>query len=290
MVITLYFMTPAMYERFYLILVLIDNYKGTNMKVTHQVKIFQLLSTLFAGSVLLSCAASSDEPKLNESIGSDRIVFIPPVPGKRPVFEDDKPDMDLPPGVVFQSSEEAFDTDNGLLAEILGLPRERVEKAILFQNAFDEYTRKLYARYPEKIAGTWVEPVPATVGKIRFVGEVPLEVSAEVEKRGQGEQIVLIGGSTMLEADHHRRTSLVAQTLFDLKLINFSCSYNIFQDVIDVEILDSNETMPLNKADIIEAVRSRVQQSMQPLYLIRMILNSRYLKELEKNNHPSLSG
>jgi hypothetical protein len=73
---------------------------------------------------------------------------------------------------------------------------------------------------------------------------------------------VLIGGGSIQENAHSRRVQLVAQALgYELNLTNFTCSYNVFEDVIDIEIIHSENTVPLDKASIIKAIQNQAKKS-----------------------------
>ena len=224
-----------------------------------QTKYLNLLAIL----MLFSQLVAADTLELDIREGNNPIVFMPPLENKPQIIQGEmKPDVKLPRGVKFQNELEAWNADNAALAKALGITKEEVDRSIVFQDAFTQYANRIRARYPDKVSGVWVDAVPATIGNIRFIGEVPSELLIEVEKRGQGDQIVLIGGGTVKESDHARDVKLVAQTLRqELKLNNFKASYNVFDDVIDVEIIRPKNTVPLDKLRIIEAIRNKAKGS-----------------------------
>ena len=213
---------------------------------------------LSIGIVLLSNTTFAQEPNKD---GESPIVFKPFSPDQTPTIQDENPDMELPPGVKFQTRSEARNADIENLSNGLNLPREDVEEIIDFHDAFRLYVQKIRTHYPDKISGVWVEPGQG-IGNIRFVGDIPPDILVEIEERGQEEKIVLTGGGSISQNDHPHRTHLVVETLAnDLKLKNFSTYYNEREDNVFIEIMRPKEAAILNKADILEAIRNRVKKS-----------------------------
>jgi hypothetical protein len=119
---------------------------------------------------------------------------------------------DLPPGVVHVDSETATEHDRQLMAEQTGIPRESLNTALDFQEAFTLYGMDvLIPRFEEQIAAIWVDPAPATRGYVRFVGEVPEDVRLEAVRRGL--DVELIGGDEFSMADQVLRSETVAKAL-----------------------------------------------------------------------------
>ncbi len=197
--------------------------------------------------------------------GSDKdspIIFIHPseqidaAPGS-----DEQLQVKRQPGFKYDADRAAIETDMGLVSEQSGIPLDKVKSSIAFQDAFYEYAEKVRARYPDQISGVWVQPVPATLGGIRFVGNVPLALSFEVQKRGQGDQIRLVTGGKILEQNHAEYTRAVCQAVSEMDITNFICEYNVPLGRIDVEIHTPDKTTVPSQSDILQSIQKRANRS-----------------------------
>jgi len=74
---------------------------------------------------------------------------------------------------------------------------ESVERAIAFQQAFGKHVDELIVRFPDQISAVWMEPIPNTRGHVQFTGEVPPDVTSELERQGllDSNNVVLTGGA-----------------------------------------------------------------------------------------------
>ncbi len=164
-------------------------------------------------------------------------------------------------GFKYDAERAAIETDMGLLSEQSGIPLDKVKSSIAFQDAFYEYAEKVRARYPDQISGVWVQPVPAKVGGIRFVDNVPLALSFEVKKRGQGDQIRLVTGGKILEQNHADYTRSVCEAVSEMDITNFICEYNVPAGRIDVEIHTPDKaTIPV-QSEIHQSILKRAYSS-----------------------------
>src|SRR5690606_14215675 len=75
-----------------------------------------------------------------------------------------------------QTPEEALKYDVELTAERLGISADIVEEKFAFQKEFRKQLQGLLDRYPDEIAGAWIDELPSIGGHIRFVGKVPDDV------------------------------------------------------------------------------------------------------------------
>jgi hypothetical protein len=167
----------------------------------------------------------------------------------------------LPPGVTHQSDADALAADIALIAEQKGLPLKKVESVIAFQQAFEKYADELIVRYPNQVSAVWVDPVPNMRGHIRFTGEVPSEVAREVQQRGQLDTIALTGNGMITIADHISRAELAAEALVDLGYKNAITFFDFKNNVLRTELKLPEGVAPLNKLDLVNALRNRVQGS-----------------------------
>ena len=170
-------------------------------------------------------------------------------------------ELDTEPDVVRQDESAALETDTALAARQLGLPAESVERAIEFQQAFGKYVDELIVRFPDQISAVWTEPVPNARGHVRFTGEVPPEVTAEIERQGllDPNNVVIAGGGLISMADHSRRSELAHEALVDLGYRNFMTAFDPIDNVISIELqLPEGASRP-SKLDLVGAVRDRVR-------------------------------
>jgi hypothetical protein len=82
-------------------------------------------------------------------------------------------------GIAVQSSHEAVTDDNRRLATELQVPIADVERAISFQTSFAAFQDEILERFPYRVAGTWVEPVPAAGGTCASSGAYPLPLRSK---------------------------------------------------------------------------------------------------------------
>jgi hypothetical protein len=168
---------------------------------------------------------------------------------------------DTEPDVVRQDESAALAPDIALTAKQTGLPVESVERAIAFQQAFAKYVGELIVRFPNQISAVWTEPIPNTRGHVQFIGEVPPEVTSEIERRGllDANNVVLTGGGMISMADHSRRAELATEALVDLGYRNFITFPDPIDKVIHIELhLPEGAPQP-SKLDLVGAVQDRVR-------------------------------
>ena len=167
---------------------------------------------------------------------------------------------DTEPDVVRQDESAVLAPDIALTAKQTGLPVESVERAIAFQQAFAKYVGELIVRFPDQISAVWTEPIPNTRGHVRFTGEVPPEVTSEIERRGllDANNVVLTGGGMISMADHSRRADLAHEALADLGYRNFMTFFDPIDYVISVEFLLPEGASHPSKIDLVAAVQKRV--------------------------------
>ena len=168
---------------------------------------------------------------------------------------------DTEPDVVHQDESAALAPDIALTAKQTGLPVESVERAIAFQQAFAKYVSELIVRFPDQISAVWTEPIPNTRGHVQFIGEVPPEVTSEIERQGllDPNNVVLTGGGMISRADHSRRAELAHQALVDLGYWNFKTFFDPIDNVISIEFLLPEGASHPSKLDLVAAVQNRVR-------------------------------
>jgi hypothetical protein len=139
---------------------------------------------------------------------------------------------------ISATAAEAVASDIDLLANETGLPREAVERAVVFQEAFARYVDVLNIRFPNQISAVWTEPVPNTRGYIQFVEDIPLDVTTEIAAYGElnSNNVVLIGHGMISMADHSRRAALAAKALRNLGYQNVLTFFDPVGQVIRIEI------------------------------------------------------
>lgn len=139
------------------------------------------------------------------------------------------------------STNESADAE--LLAEQKGIDVGDVKKSIEFQDSFYDYALALYREAPEQVSAFWVDPVPGQVGHIRFVGEVPGKVMADVEKNAElsNGNVVISGDGNISLRENRRRASMVAQALEAAGNNRFLTYYDVEDHAIHIEVkLDVN--------------------------------------------------
>jgi hypothetical protein len=202
---------------------------------------------------------------LANNTGTDKnspIIFIPPSEQiiSTPT-SDDQLRLNRQPGFKYEADREAVETDMRLASEQSGIPLDTVKSSIAFQDAFYEYAEKVRARYPDQISDVWVQPVPATVGGIRFIGNAPLALSSAVKERGQGNQILLVGSGKILEQNHADYTRSVCEAVSEMDITNFICEYNVPAGRIDIEIHTPDKATVPNQSDILQSIQQRPNSS-----------------------------
>ena len=163
--------------------------------------------------------------------------------------------------VVHQDASIIPAPDLALTAKQTGLPVESVERAIAFQEAFWKYAGELIIRFPDQISAVWVDPVPNTRGHVRFTGEVPPEVTSEIERQGllDPNHVVLTGGGMISMADHSRRAELAHEALVELGYRNFTTFFDSINNVIRIKLqLPEGASQP-SKLDLVGPVQDRVR-------------------------------
>lgn len=162
---------------------------------------------------------------------------------------------------VHQDRMSARAADTAILANETGLPIDRVEQAITFQEAFAQYADELMIRFPDQISSVWAEPVPNTKGHIEFIAEIPSELTAAMERGGILNQnnLILTGGGRISMADHTRRVELAAETLAAMGYQNVVAFFDPAGKVIRVELKLPDGTGQPNKSGIVNAMQERVK-------------------------------
>jgi len=159
---------------------------------------------------------------------------------------------------IFQDPDEALADDNARLALQAGLTLASVERSVAFQDNFERYQNDLIDRFPDRISATWVDPVPATSGHVRFVGEVPAAVREELDSTllACGGDIVLEANGIFTMAQQRERAKLVALALQADGYTNFSTHAAIDSGKVLVHIRLSEETEEPKKEDVFNGMRS----------------------------------
>lgn len=164
--------------------------------------------------------------------------------------------------VVYQDASAAAARDNALIAEPAGLSVASVERAIAFQTAFTALDDELVARMPDQISAVWVDPVPASRGYIRFVGDVPEEVRADIAARGL--DVVLTGQAEVSMAEHFRRAELAAEGLLGAGYGDFVTFFDLDREVIQVELMLPASAVPPSLAAIVAVVQAAISADEAP--------------------------
>jgi hypothetical protein len=168
---------------------------------------------------------------------------------------------DTEPDVVHQDESAALATDIALTAKQTGLPVESVERAIAFQQAFGKYADELIIRFPDQISAVWVDPIPNTRGHVRFTGEVPPEVTSEIERQGllDPNNVILTGGGMFLIEDHSRLAWLAAEALKDLGYRNFVTNFDPIDKVIEIDLKLPEGVSQPSRLDLVGPVLDRLR-------------------------------
>ena len=166
-------------------------------------------------------------------------------------------DLRDPRVVTLQDENSSQMPDNAILADETGLPVERVNEAIAFQETFTEHVGELINRFPDEISGAWMDSPPgnsgpSTRGHLRFTGEVPpgLESMENVS--------IAVGGDISI-SDHYRRNDAVALALIEQGYQNFITFFAPERNVIQIEILLPEGTPQPSKSVIVDAAQDSVQ-------------------------------
>lgn len=160
------------------------------------------------------------------------------------------------PVATYQDEHTAFEADLKILAEETGLPEATVEGAMTFQEASAKYFDELMSRYPDQIAGIWVEPMPATTGHVVFVGDVPTEARELAVERGL--DIVFSDGTEIPLEVQRLRAELAAQALLENGYQAFATSFDQSEQVIQIELkIPAGGERP-DFEDVLKVIRERV--------------------------------
>ena len=207
---------------------------------------------------------------VEEVVAGAHVISYPP--GGNTVAPQAPNETDTEPDVVHQDESAALAADIALTAKQTGLPVESVERAIAFQQAFSKYVGELIVRFPDQVSAVWTEPIPNTRGHVRFIGEVPPEVTSEIEWQASRpsvdgsprrlldpNNVIITGGGMISRADHSRRAELAAEALVDLGYWNFITFFDPIDNVISIELqLPEGASQP-SKLDLVGAVQNRVR-------------------------------
>lgn len=161
--------------------------------------------------------------------------------------------------VVFQDDAAARADDIGRLAAETGLSVAEAERAIGFQERFEQWARGLIDRYPDQIAAIWVDPVPAAVGYVRFAGEVPPGLAEEAAALDL--EVSLQSGPSISSDDWARRVRAVALAVKSMGYRDVVVFHNVSSDRIEVEfkLPDTNRAPTAN--ELAAAATERLQSA-----------------------------
>lgn len=166
---------------------------------------------------------------------------------------------DLPVGVVFQDEQAAWNADVAILAKETGLSVAVVNQAMLAQQAFTVYADDLLARYPNLIATVWMEPLPGTKGHIQFVGAIPADVAATLDRNGHNQVAIITGGGLISLDDQYIRADITASGLQHMGYANAITFFDQMGTVIQIELqISRNEEIP-TVSQIIREVQNQLQ-------------------------------
>ena len=147
--------------------------------------------------------------------------------------------------------------DNAIFAAETGLPLERIDKALEFQDAFAEYAEALMDEFPAQISAVWMDSAPgptgpSTRGHIRFTEKVPESLTdmANVEVTG--------GGLISIE-DQWRRAEIAAEVLADLGYTDFATFFSPSENTINLELLLPAGASEPGKLDLVTAMQQHIQ-------------------------------
>ncbi len=211
--------------------------EGTNMKIS----IYQVIAFLGLSLLLLLFTSCGGKKSTNQVAEGDHDSFEQ--------------------GVVHQDEISARAADINILANEANLSVDSVEQAITFQEAFAEYADSLLTRFPEQISSVWVEPVPSTKGHIKFVEEVPLEITlAEIKTQGLNPNNVVLTGNGMISMeDHVRRAELASEALASLGYQNTVTFFDPISNEIHTEVQLPEGAPQPNTLEIANAMQVRIQ-------------------------------
>lgn len=138
-----------------------------------------------------------------------------------------------------------MDTDINILVQETGFPEETVRQTIAFQKFFREYADKLLVQYPDKISSIYIEKLPVARGHIKFVDEVPEELTSSIEKLNQEDKIILTGNGNITFHDNQKRAIALSNVLSNMKYKNIVTFFDPIKNVIQIEIkIPANEKAP----------------------------------------------
>ena len=161
---------------------------------------------------------------------------------------------------VYQTQAQAVYQDVEILADQSGLLVADVEKAIAFQTRFSELAQKINERFPDKISGLWVEPVPSTQGHMRFKGKIPNEIRALLKEHSLETKVKMRGNDKLSLGDQLRRVNIMAQSLLDMGYKNAMTAFNQQTQTIESTVqLGIGKAKP-NKKALVAQMRKQLQQ------------------------------
>jgi len=198
---------------------------------------------------VIACDAASDDPSARHGVSEA-----------------------LARGITLESPAEALAFDNQRLASELQLPIADIDRAMSFQSSFAEYQDEILERFPNRVAGTWVEPVPAVGGHIRFVGDVPASVAAQVKTRAdlRGRVTLHGGGATSLE-EQAARVGLITDVVAREKYTNFAIGFDPIEDAIRIRLGISNSVFnPTHARDALAASARTLAAASDPVTAARV--------------------
>ena len=159
--------------------------------------------------------------------------------------------------VVRQDADSSPSPDSAIIAAETGLPDDLIERAMAFQDEFSAYASELISSFPDQISAVWMDsPLgvsgPNTRGNIRFVGEVPPQLTSR-------ESVFLTGGGNISLADHKLRSEISAKTLRELGYDYFVTFFAPAENVMVVELQLMEGASRPSKSDIVAAIQERTE-------------------------------
>ncbi len=160
--------------------------------------------------------------------------------------------------LVFQNEAEAVAADIELAASEKGLPVEDVRRSIEFHESFSQRFDDIAERFPGRIAGVWVDPVPATSGYIRFVGEVPVEATRMIEDGSKFGTVSMLGDGRLSLEEQVARSESAVRAIADLGVEYASGSYDPSRDVIQLQLQVPSGSQPGENEAMIADTKSYI--------------------------------
>lgn len=178
------------------------------------------------------------------------------------IEDKDEIEITLPKGVKFATKEEAINIDNKILASETGLSIEIVTKAMLFQEYFQEYSDKLFTKYPEQISSIYLDGnLSSQKGRITFTDNVPDELLISTNKYIANSKIILKGGGKISMNEHKKRALITTESLVALGYDNIIVFYDFKKNLMDISIKLNKEAEEPVKANLLNSIQENMLKS-----------------------------